>query len=178
MPVRLRIAVAALVALALVPLLAPGGAAGGRKSRLTLTALELSTVKAINDLRVSHGVAPLAVSPALFGSALLHCQEMVGGGYFSHSAPDGSSFAARIAAFYPQGRSTFYSVGENLLRTLRPPSSDEMVASWMQSREHRANLLNPIWRQLAVAVLSVSSAPGAYDDGRVTVVTVDFGARR
>lgn len=147
-------------------------------SRLTLTALELSTVQAINELRVAHGVAPLAVSPALFGSASLHCEQMVEGGYFGHSAPGGPSFDARFAAFYPQGRLDFYSVGENLLRALRPPSSDEMVARWMQSREHRTNLLNPAWRQLAVAVLRVASAPGVFDDAPVTVVTVDFGVRR
>ena len=103
---------------------------------------------------------------------------MVEGGYFGHSAPGGPSFDARFAAFYPQGRLDFYSVGENLLRALRPPSSDEMVARWMQSREHRTNLLNPAWRQLAVAVLRVASAPGVFDDAPVTVVTVDFGVRR
>jgi uncharacterized protein YkwD len=48
----------------------------------------------------------------------------------------------------------------------------------MKSPEHRANLLNPRWRQIAVAALSVPSAPGFFDDRPVTVVTVDFGVRR
>jgi uncharacterized protein YkwD len=53
-----------------------------------------------------------------------------------------------------------------------------MVASWMKSPEHLANMLNPAWRQLAVAILSVPSAPGMYRGAPVTVVTVDFGVRR
>ena len=173
---RLRPAVAALAAL--VPLLAPVAADADGSSRLTLTTLELSTIDSINALRVSNGIEPLKPSPGLFGSAMLHCEQMVEGGYFAHTGPGGPSFAWRLAAFYPQGSHRYYSVGENLLWTLRPMSSQVMIAKWMGSPEHRANLLNPAWRQIAVAVLSVRSAPGVFDDGPVTVVTVDFGVRR
>ena len=80
--IRLRPAVVALAAVLLVHLLTPGGAGAGRKAQVALTTLELSTIDSINALRVSHGVEPLSVSPALFGSATLHCEQMVEGGYF------------------------------------------------------------------------------------------------
>jgi len=48
----------------------------------------------------------------------------------------------------------------------------------MKSPEHRLNLLNPAWQQIAVAAISVHSAPGVFDNEPATVVTVDFGVRR
>jgi uncharacterized protein YkwD len=175
---RLRPAVAALAAVAVLPLLLPGGAgAGGSSSRLSLTPLELSTIDSINALRAAYGIVPLRPSPALFGSAMFHDQQMVDRGYFAHSGP-GSSFVSRLASFYPQGNHMYYSVGENLLWTLNPMSSQAMIEKWMKSPEHRANLLNPAWRQVAVAALTVSSAPGVFANEPVTVVTVDFGVRR
>jgi uncharacterized protein YkwD len=162
----------------LLVLLAAPAAGAGRNAWLTLTTLELSTLDSINAVRVSHGVGPLELSPELYDSAMLHCRQMIEGGYFAHEGPGGSSFASRLEAFYPKGSHRFYSVGENLLWTLTPASSRSIVAAWMKSPEHRANLLDPAWRQLAVAALSVPSAPGVFDDEPVTVVTVDFGVRR
>jgi uncharacterized protein YkwD len=48
---------------------------------------------------------------------------------------------------------------------------------WMASPPHRANILNPNWREIGIASASRADAPGAYDDLNVTVVTTDFGVR-
>jgi uncharacterized protein YkwD len=48
---------------------------------------------------------------------------------------------------------------------------------WMQSPPHRANLLNPRRRQIGLAAVRSSSAPGACKDMAVTIVTADFGVR-
>jgi uncharacterized protein YkwD len=53
-----------------------------------------------------------------------------------------------------------------------------MVAHWMSSPEHRRNLLDPAWRQIGLATLTVPSAPGVYAGRDVTVVTADFGVRK
>ena len=174
---RLRPAVAALAACTLLTLVAPAPSGAGGRSQLTLTALEASTVQSINALRVGHGVAPLTVSPALLGSATFHCEQMVEGGYFGHVATGGAG-TPRLATFYPQGRYRFYSVGENLLWTRAPVTGDQLVALWMKSPEHRMNLLNPAWREFAVAALRARQATGVYAGAPVTVVTVDFGVRR
>jgi uncharacterized protein YkwD len=48
---------------------------------------------------------------------------------------------------------------------------------WMASPEHRANILNPAWRQIGIAAVNSPSAPGTYGGHDVTVVTTDFGVR-
>jgi uncharacterized protein YkwD len=177
---QLRLGVlSAVLAVALsTTLLAPGAAVGGTRTHSAESALDLSVVDQINQLRVSFGLRPLTFNRGLFSSATLHCEQMVGGGYFGHQAPNGSSFASRIYTFYPQRHHVFYAVGENLLWSEGPMSGAAMVARWMQSPPHRANLLNPRWRQVAVAAVSVRSASGVYAGLPVTVVTADFGVRR
>ena len=157
---------------------AGGASAGaGSTSRVALTTLEQQTTDQINALRVSYGLRPLTFSPLLFESADTHCQQMLGGGYFGHQSSTGASFGSRIESFYPVGRATYYAAGENLLWSAGPMSSAQMIARWMQSPEHRRNLLNPTWRQIGLASMSSASAPGIYGNLGVTVVTVDFGVR-
>ena len=45
------------------------------------------------------------------------------------------------------------------------------VRMGMQSPPHRANLLNSRWREIGLAAVSSSPAPGTYRDSAVTVVT-------
>jgi uncharacterized protein YkwD len=163
---------------ACLPLLAPGGAAGGTLAHSAQTAIELSTVVQINAVRGAHGLPPLQFSPGLLAAAVLHDRQMVQGGYFDHRGPDGSDFFSRIGAYYPPGGHVFYAVGENILYTQGQASSTAMVSRWMGSAEHRANILSPQWRQVGVAVLTVPSAPGVFGGLPVTVVTVDFGVRK
>lgn len=48
---------------------------------------------------------------------------------------------------------------------------------WLKSPPHRVNLLNPRRRQIGLAAVHSPSAPGAYKDLAVTIVTADFGVR-
>ena len=52
-----------------------------------------------------------------------------------------------------------YEVGENILWTSGSMSSAAMVANWMKSPEHRRNLLDPAWRQIGLATLTVPIGP-------------------
>ena len=47
----------------------------------------------------------------------------------------------------------------------------------MASPEHRANILNPKWREIGVAAVHMNNAPGIYHGLPVTIITTDFGAR-
>jgi uncharacterized protein YkwD len=49
---------------------------------------------------------------------------------------------------------------------------------WLQSPEHRANLLSSQWREVGISVLHVPRAGGVYGGRAVTIVTSDFGVRR
>jgi uncharacterized protein YkwD len=48
---------------------------------------------------------------------------------------------------------------------------------WMESPEHRKNMLDPAWRDIGISVLHVTAAPGFYKGLEVTLVTADFGFR-
>jgi uncharacterized protein YkwD len=158
--------------------LTAGVASGEAGSRLTLSSLELGTIAQINQVRVRHGLAPLTLSSALFDSASSHCSDMVAGGYFDHDSASGAGIGARLEAFYPPANHSYYEVAENILWTTGTMSPAEMVAHWMKSPEHRRNLLDPAWRQIGLATLTVPSAPGVYAGRDVTVVTADFGVRQ
>ena len=153
----LVVALAAVIAAALT---AAGGASAGAGSQLRLSALELETVVQINEVRTEHGLSSLGFNPGLFDAASAHCSEMVAGGFFGHQTADGATFAQRLEAFYPRGRYGHYAVGENLLWGNGPLSSAGMVRHWMESPEHRRNLLDPEWRQIGLATLTVLSAFG------------------
>ena len=49
---------------------------------------------------------------------------------------------------------------------------------WMRSPEHRANILNPNWREIGIAAVHVHGAPGTFGGLPVTIITTDFGVRR
>jgi len=175
---RHRLVALATAGALLCALIAAGAASGGGSVQSAQTAIEIATVDQINSVRAENGLEGLAFSPGLFASALLHDQQMVGTGYFGHQGPDGSDFATRIEGTYPPGNSLYYAIGENLFWSQGGVSGALLVSRWMKSAEHRKNLLNPNWRQVGVAVLTVPAAPGIYRGRPVTVVTVDFGVRR
>ena len=48
---------------------------------------------------------------------------------------------------------------------------------WLNSPEHRANLMNPRWREIGIAAVHATAAPGVFHGLDVTIVTTDFGSR-
>jgi uncharacterized protein YkwD len=66
-----------------------------------------------------------------------------------------------------------YSVGENLAWITPGATARQVLQMWLASPAHRANLLNPSFRDTGIARRRVT-LPGA---GRVEVWVEDFGAR-
>jgi uncharacterized protein YkwD len=48
---------------------------------------------------------------------------------------------------------------------------------WLNSPDHRKNLLTARWREIGLGAIHVASAPAAYGGREVTIITVDFGVR-
>jgi uncharacterized protein YkwD len=90
---------------------------------------------------------------------------------------NGSSFDRRLARFYPVRRG-YWSVGENLLWSSPNVDAADALQMWLNSPEHRANLLRAGWREIGIAAVHAVSAPGLYGGREVTIVTTDFGVRR
>ncbi|HEX7082973.1 MAG TPA: CAP domain-containing protein [Gaiellaceae bacterium] len=146
--------------------------------RVALSSLEIGVLDDLNAIRARHGLSRLTICAALTATAEQHTREMAADGYFAHPSADGTAFWKRIARTYPSTGYGYWSVGENLLWSSPDVDPAEALRLWMNSPEHRANILDPHWREVGVAAVHVASAPGAYDGREVTLVTTDFGVRR
>jgi uncharacterized protein YkwD len=140
--------------------------------------LEQRIFTEVNALRRQHGLMPLRLSSGLAAAARQHSTEMANRGYFGHSSPNGSSFDRRIARFYPRGDRHYWSVGENLLWSSPDAEAAGVLSSWLNSPEHRKNILRGRWREIGLSAVHLALAPGAYGGRAVTIVTADFGVRR
>jgi uncharacterized protein YkwD len=168
------VAVLAVLAAAFSPPSA-SARAGGRTTELSL--LESGVLAQINFIRVEHDLAPLRLSAELGDAAHEHSDEMVADGYFQHDSFDGSVFWKRIASFYSSSGYGYWSVGENLLWGSPNVGSVGALQMWMRSPEHRANILNPRWREIGVSAVHAVNAPGTYRHKTITIITTDFGVR-
>ena len=119
----------------------------------------------------------LKLDGQLNASAAQHSREMGGDGYFAHNSADGTSFWKRIQHWYGSTSYGYWSVGENLLWSSPDVDPAHALELWMNSPEHRANILAARWREIGVSAVHVPAAPGAYHGAAVTIITTDFGVR-
>ena len=142
-----------------------------------LSHLELKVRAQINRARAEHGLARLRQVTPLRRAADQHVYEMAVLGFFSHSSPNRRSLAARLAAFYPWRGFRTWDVGETLLWWQLPLSADDVVRLWLNSPEHRRQLLDPRFREIGVDAVELSGAGGVFTGRRVLLVAAEFGVR-
>ena len=164
--------------LAAAALLVPAASAAPQRAHANLSSLESGVLSQINVFRRNHHLAPLALNVKLGAAAREHTVQMAQDGYFAHESADGALFWKRIQAFYGSSPWSFWSVGENLLWSSPDVTPAKALQMWLASPEHRANLMNPRWREIGVSAVHVDAAPGVYKGLPVTIVTTDFGVRR
>jgi uncharacterized protein YkwD len=126
------------------------------------TALEAALVTTINGVRREHGLKPFAGSVKLSKAATQHTREMGVVGYFEHESFDSTPFWKRIARWYGSKNWRLWSVGENLVYS-SPISRRAAVEMWLNSPEHRANMLSRTWREIGISAIHFDAAPGEYD---------------
>ena len=147
------------------------------RSRVQLSALESQLLGKINLTRGRRGLRPLRLSARLTAAANQHSGSMAEKGYFSHDSANGGSFFKRIASFYTYRGYNNWSAGENILWSSPDIDPGGALRLWMNSPEHRANLLNRSWREIGLSAVHAANAPGVYGGDEVTIVTADFGFR-
>jgi uncharacterized protein YkwD len=167
-----------LLVLAVAFVAASGAGAARRTHSVALRPLESGVLIDINAFRRAHGLARLRLSPQLNRASRQHSEQMASDGYFAHESLDGSAFWRRIQRFYPSSHARLWSVGENLLWSSPAVDARRALQMWLASPEHRANLMNPRWREIGVSAVHAVGAPGVYHGLEVTIVTTDFGVRR
>jgi len=87
----------------------------------------------------SLGAAPaLTEHPALMTAGVLHAQDMAAHNFFSHTGSDGSDPGTRMRR---AGYTRLTAWGENIADGQATP--ELVMAAWMNSAGHRANILNP-----------------------------------
>ena len=118
-------------------------------------------VSLVNAARADAGCGAVSANGALTSAAQAHSADMAANDYFSHTSQDGRSFADRIrAAGYGGG-----AIAENI--AAGQSSASSVMAGWMDSAGHRANILNCTYRDIGVGV----AQGGSYG----TYWTQDFG---
>ena len=164
-----RLAVSSLASCALaVAASAPASAA----SPCAAASARAGTLCLINAERSAHGLRALGLDSRLSTAARRHSRDMVANRYFAHDSQGGARFSARIARTgWMNGRGA-WSVGENLgwgSGALATPAS--IVAAWMRSADHRANILSARFRVIGIGV-----AGGTPRGGAGATYTTDFGS--
>jgi hypothetical protein len=111
---------------------------------------EQQVVDLINLERTARGLAPLSHDERLLEAARRHSADMSTGNFMSHTGSDGSNAGQRI----DDAGYDWFTWGENIAFGYPNPAS--VVAAWMDSSGHRANILNPNFVHIGV---------GHVDDG-------------
>jgi uncharacterized protein YkwD len=180
---RRRVAAALAASFALVALAGPSSA--GAVAVSEQESLEASVVTRINAVRRSHGLRPLTVVSRLGEAADRHVTSMAAASYFRHElytpsrASTWTSFGTWIRWYWPGPGYSSWSAGENLAWGAPSLTAYGTVSRWMASSGHRANILDPRWRNIGIGAVQVRDPRGYYaswDD--VTIVAAEFGARR
>jgi uncharacterized protein YkwD len=171
---RVFAVLAALVAVAVAPS-SSSARLGGTQSRAA--GVQVALLAQINSFRAAHGLTRLRISGGLTAAAGAHSAQMARLGYFSHDSANGQSFAQRLVRVYPSRGFRVWTVGENLVWGGPDIGAARAFQLWLASPPHRANLLNPRWREIGLGAVHSTSAPGVYGGRAATVVTADFGAR-
>jgi uncharacterized protein YkwD len=106
---------------------------------------------------------PLSLSAALFRAAAAHSRDMAAHDFFSHAGSDGSSPGERMA----RAGYRWKMAGENIASGVQTPRA--VVAGWLASPHHCANIMTAGFRQMGVA-FAVNPA-----NAQVIDWTEDFG---
>jgi uncharacterized protein YkwD len=130
----------------------------------------------VNRERAHNGESPLLPDARLQQSAQAHTDSMSLEDYFEHVGPHGETPLSRMRATgYIYSSQLGYEVGENIgWGTLWDGSPAAIVAAWMASPGHRANILDARFRDTGVGVSPHPPASLAHKQPG-GVYTEDFG---
>jgi len=140
--------------------------------------IRAATLCLVNRERAAHGVGALHWNERLVAAAQAHTESMAYGDYFEHVGPGGETPLMRMRRTgYISSSRMGFEIGENIAwgsLWLGTPSA--VVASWMASPGHRANILDPHYRDTGIGV---SPHVAAFAEGQSGgIYTQDFGVRR
>jgi hypothetical protein len=114
-----------------------------------------------NAARTSNHQDALEINPALTSAAQAKANDMAKRNYWSHMTPDGK----QPWSFIDSTNYQYEAAGENLAYGFG--TSTQIVTAWMNSPEHRANILNANYRDVGFAT---ANAPDYLGQGAETII--------
>ncbi len=132
----------------------------GYASSITAT----QVLEQTNRQRALSSLKPLTINTKLSQAATAKAQDMFTDQYWAHIAPDGTT----PWVFMKNAGYTYLVAGENLARDFSDTNS--MVRAWMDSPTHKANIMNPEYTEIGIAVVD-----GELQGYETTLVVQMFG---
>ncbi|WP_225834410.1 CAP domain-containing protein [Streptomyces sp. NK08204] len=131
------------------------------KPTATASGVVARIVELVNAERAKAGCAPVTLNATLTKAAQAHSADMASHQNMSHTGSDGSSPGDRIT----RAGYVWSTYGENIAYGYSTP--EQVMAGWMSSPGHKANILNCAFKEIGVGL----AQPGSY-------WTQDFGTAR
>ncbi|MBL1106475.1 CAP domain-containing protein [Streptomyces sp. 5-8] len=131
------------------------------KPATTASGVTAEILQLVNAERGKAGCQPLTLNATLTKAAQAHSADMAAHQNMSHTGSDGSNPGDRIT----RAGYTWSSYGENVAYGYS--TAQQVMAGWMSSPGHRANILNCGFKEIGVGL----AQPGSY-------WTQDFGTSR
>ena len=119
-----------------------------RETILNATAVETTFLELVNTDRAAHGVEPLEFDPSLLGIARIRAAAQRGGPLSHVDAVGQLAFVSLLSDW----QVPYSLAGENLARHSRNSTAvaAELERALMNSPAHRANILEPSFRTIAI----------------------------
>jgi uncharacterized protein YkwD len=139
--------------------------------------VEGATLCLVDRVRQAYGLAPLRSDRALGSVARKVVSGMLYGNYFADVGPSGSTALSLVSASGYTAGAPHVTVGQNLAwGTGRYTTPARIVAAWMASPPHRANILDSAFHDAGVGV--TPTLPSVLHAGRRGATYVfEFAAR-
>ena len=120
-----------------------------------------------NDERAKNGLGGLAINSQLSQAAQAKANDMAARNYWAHVTPDGK----QPWAFISSAGYSYQTAGENLAYGF--DTSSAAIAGWMNSSEHRANILNTSYKEVG---FGIANSPNYQDTGEETIVVAMYAS--
>ncbi len=117
-----------------------------------------------NSMRTNADEAPLTINTDLANAAQLKAHDMLAKQYWAHTAPDGTE----PWAWFDEVGYDYVAAGENLAKDFTTDKG--IVAAWMNSKEHRENVLNSGYSEVGFGIVE-----GVLDGKDTSLVVALYG---
>ena len=113
---------------------------------ISISDMKTELIRLTNNERAKAGLTELQILPELMDCAQLKAEDMIDNRYYGHNSPVYGSANEMIKALVPNARAG----GENIAHWRE--ALEEVFAGWMESPEHRANILSPRYTHIGIGI--------------------------